>query len=1313
MPVSVAAIERGYLAYYGRPAENAGLQYWLNAGAAAADERTFVQNLSQTQIWADVKAQGTTFVLNTIYQNLFGRAVDVAGLNYWVQQIALGNTNLDKVGADIAFAALNLPASSTDRQTLEARTQGAISFTNALDTAAEIANYAAAVNSYDSATKTFTNSGVGQAQAFVQSIGTTAPTTAEVDAAVTNATTVVAPGQTFTLTTGADALTGTANNDVFVATGTTLNAGDVIDGSGGSDLLRYSSAGTGGISQAGFVLKDIETIQITSDRTASGVVFDFTDVSGVQTIRNVNSSGDVKINGLKTLVPTIEISGVAALDRATNIADTQITFDASAVGGTADALQLNVSSNRNTDGSRVGTVTVNGIEILNVKSSGSASAFDALASNTLREMNITGDANLTLAGATFANTSAVNVVNAKDFTGNLNITLSNSGAANIDVAVTGGKGNDRANFSKGFDKNDAFDGGDGTDTLALTNAKATVINPADFGTVKNVEVLEITDGGANTVDLANFPGVTTVYYSNSLVGATTVQNAASGITVKVNNPNGQNLTTTLKADGAADTVNLQFESLATAGEAVGVVAADKFEVVNIDVRDDAKDAGVGKLTITQLAVNAATALNITGDAHLVVINDGNPGTPVLSTLNAKDLTGDLKLSGVDFAKGATITLGSGNDTFEVAVANGADTITLGAGKDRIVYSAVTQSNKNMDVITDFVSGEDVVDVRGVMGGIGVASSAQWAGNRASFAQAQGALSGLTADAVFQQDEQILWVDSNADGTLDNNDFRVQLKGVTSLTAADLGFGVGNTVNLTAAGAVVNDTTKTKADNFTTVEDDVINSKAAFLIGSQIDAKGGTDVLNIKDVYNLNGGQATTVTFAGIEQVNLLQGAAAGSVMVDGQFKIVSSAATTMQLGAGNQTYVGSDAIDNISTGVPGIYTIQTGGGNDTITLLSSGANNVDAGDGDDTINGGNTVTAATSIKGGTGTDTLNVTDPIALNALDGVREVEVVNITLTANTTLTPVDDVVAAGAKLAVNITAGTSANLTFNGGSETDGSFTFTDLGTMKDHVMTGGAKNDVFAFGLNTGDVTLNGGAGDDTFNMGNFLTIADHIDGGPGTDTLKVINDTAVTDLDNVTNVEIINIFNTNLTSYKPVDGLIAAGKTLTINALGTNGVKLDFSNELDGKLVVTTSGEALTVTGGALADTVTGGAGIDTFTIAAGATVSKWDTLVNWNFDTDLIDIPGPAPRVTLLTIAGAGVDESTLVAAMQATVNAANPATCWNAANDVVVFTVNGGALNGNVYLAVNDAANTTVSNADYFVRLVGFSGTIDTSDFT
>jgi hypothetical protein len=158
-----------------------------------------------------------------------------------------------------------------------------------------------------------------------------------------------------------------------------------------------------------------------------------------------------------------------------------------------------------------------------------------------------------------------------------------------------------------------------------------------------------------------------------------------------------------------------------------------------------------------------------------------------------------------------------------------------------------------------------------------------------------------------------------------------------------------------------------------------------------------------------------------------------------------------------------------------------------------------------------------------------------LQRADDVRRGRVAfNITVTINALLPRQynDTLVAAGANLAVNIVAGATAALTFNGGSETDGSFTFTDLGSAQNHVMTGGAKNDVFDFALNTGNVTLNGGAGDDTFNMGSNLTGADVINGGAGTDTLNVTNYTAVTDLNNVTNVEIININNTTPTSYTP-------------------------------------------------------------------------------------------------------------------------------------------------------------------------------------
>ena len=275
-------------------------------------------------------------------------------------------------------------------------------------------------------------------------------------------------------------------------------------------------------------------------------------------------------------------------------------------------MTLKLSGNLNTDGSGVGDLTANGIEIFNVVSSGSASAFDELVSNSLHKMVVTGDANLKLAGASFYNTAAVNTLDASAFTGALKVTLSNSGAPHIDVAVTGGKGNDRADFSDGFDKNDAFDGGEGIDTLALTNKVATEVTPSDFGTVKNVEILEITTGGEKTVDLDHYPGVGTVYYSKNLAGATIVQDTPAKIAVRVNNPNGQDLTVAVGTDGTSDALDLHIEEIATAGETTGVITAAKYETVNLKVSDDTKDVGVGSLTIAQLAINATTTLTATG-----------------------------------------------------------------------------------------------------------------------------------------------------------------------------------------------------------------------------------------------------------------------------------------------------------------------------------------------------------------------------------------------------------------------------------------------------------------------------------------------------------------------------------------------------------------------------------------------------------------------------------------------------------------------------------------------------------------------------
>ena len=62
------------------------------------------------------------------------------------------------------------------------------------------------------------------------------------------------------------------------------------------------------------------------------------------------------------------------------------------------------------------------------------------------------------------------------------------------------------------------------------------------------------------------------------------------------------------------------------------------------------------------------------------------------------------------------------------------------------------------------------------------------GSQASFADSQSAISvGGPVEAVFEADTNILWLDVNNDGTLNNNDVQIQIQfadGLTSLTNAN-------------------------------------------------------------------------------------------------------------------------------------------------------------------------------------------------------------------------------------------------------------------------------------------------------------------------------------------------------------------------------------------------------------------------------------------------------------------------------------------------------------------------------------------------
>jgi Ca2+-binding RTX toxin-like protein len=134
--VTVDQLEGLYLAYFGRPADADGLAFYLSN--------------PNTDIWAVAKAfsespesqalYGATFnasVITAIYENLFNRPAEPAGLQYWSGEVAGGR--LSAAGA--AFGIL-LGAQNGDLATVNNKLAVAALFTEAMDTPAEKAQYA-------------------------------------------------------------------------------------------------------------------------------------------------------------------------------------------------------------------------------------------------------------------------------------------------------------------------------------------------------------------------------------------------------------------------------------------------------------------------------------------------------------------------------------------------------------------------------------------------------------------------------------------------------------------------------------------------------------------------------------------------------------------------------------------------------------------------------------------------------------------------------------------------------------------------------------------------------------------------------------------------------------------------------------------------------------------------------------------------------------------------------------------------------------------------------------------------------------------
>ncbi|AZS22285.1 M10 family metallopeptidase C-terminal domain-containing protein [Caulobacter sp. FWC26] len=961
--------------------------------------------------------------------------------------------------------------------------------------------------------------------------------------------------QTLTLTTAADTLNGAAGADTFVATNTTLSAADSLTGGAGVDTLNYASNGNVAVNQAGFKAAGIEVYNITSDAGAGavgGTTFDMSGVTGATRIVNDDSSFDLTLTGLNEAATLV----VRNTSQSTATVNTTVNYNAAVVAGTTTSQAL-VLENVFDPAQAAGTasksaVTVNGVEIFNVTGSGTTTSnLTALVSNTLTTVNIDGANGVKIDALTFA--GATGTVDGSKNTGGINVVMTNSGAVN--ATVTGGTGADRADFSNGFATGDSFNGGAGTDTVVLSQAVAT---GSTGGVLTAVEVLEVSGGGTGNVNLANFASIDTVNYTStgqangaSLQGATTITNARATLTVSQDAGTvGQTLSAGLATNGAADNLTLNINKVGAA-DAVGAITAANWDVIKVNVADDAAVAGQGTLTSAGLTAANATSITLASDANVTFT--GAVGGAALTSFDASTVTGKIDFTATTITTavgGATIKLGSGADRLVVTnsgTATGGDTITLGAGADTVIYTALAQStDKSTDTITDFVSGTDKLDLIG----LGLTSGVQFVGVRSSFALAQGALTTVTTDgvqAVFQADTNTLWLDLDSNGQLDQSDFRVILTGNSTITAGDLSLGLtGNSITLNALAANVNLTTQTGATGVTTNDNDTVTTTIANLNGAvALNAAAGTnDVLVVSDAGTVAIAAAVT-NFEGLTLAN-------------GTNTVSAAAAST---------------IKNITGGT----------GADTVTLTNFATGGaVSLGGGVDVVNGATKAfveATGASFDGGTsGTDVdvFNV-------ATGGIANGGTLNLTSVSNFESVAI---AAAAAGVAYTIQGATAGSDGLGSGITTfsaDSSNGTVSVNTTAAKVagMTGG----ITSAGGGTVAVTLTTGGALDLTNvaLNNTVTItgsatATTFTANSGAKALAIRGGAATTDVLNITaDAGTINL-NTASTGIETVNINATQTGTITINA-NTTAVTSGFAS------TVTLSGAATFTGTGAAAQTV--------------------------------------------------------------------------------------------------------------------------------
>jgi len=583
---------------------------------------------------------------------------------------------------------------------------------------------------------------------------------ATVTGPLTNSGVAPGVGSTTVLTTGVDALSGTAANDTFVGTNTTINAGDSINGGAGSDTLKIiDAAGTTSI-LAGVTVSSVENITVQAT-TAATTSVDVGSITGVQSVASTNGvdGSTVAFENLATNTQVTASSSNAAAATTTSFT-MKSASDAIKVGfdGTTAASTITNagSSTTATTATLSSTGTANGYTADGTTSANTVKFTSG--SQTLTTVNVNASANLAAvltasdyaaAGATLtvAGTAAkvdlgsngvFKAIDASGLTaGGLTIStgsvltsfVGGQGADNVTISaqptsatatISTGAGNDTVTVANGLVLSGtaaSINGGDGTDTLAFSSGSS--LTSASSKLFSGFEVLQVSNAGAvgttETYDTSLLPSLSLKVAASA--GAVALTNVAANPTVTVSGSvaGTAGLAVTLKdATGTSDVVTVNLDNGATnsainnTGVVVSKLTVAGVETVNINSNGLISGTGTANVVTNDATNNTSLTKVVIGGSQALTFNTGDFQTAL--TVDGSSATGALKIDGsAVVANGGTtnfinINGGTGNDAIlaggaggTISGGTGGDAITLGGGVDKVVFKGATDS------LQDFVN----------------------------------------------------------------------------------------------------------------------------------------------------------------------------------------------------------------------------------------------------------------------------------------------------------------------------------------------------------------------------------------------------------------------------------------------------------------------------------------------------------------------------------------------------------------------------------------------------------------------------------